>query len=182
MSRPNPGYIYVKNWQVYQHPDAKRRAAPGMAWIKLYNRLLDDDRYLDLSPTYRAALHGIHMLVARTGQGRCSARADYLQRQLRLPAGFAQKSIDALVEAGWIEVRASKARVPGPQTASAEIEGSKEPQNKKRTRARSATRTTSSNGDQPHPPEAPPLTREQRRAEARRALELIHTQTVKEMP
>ena len=146
----NPGYIYVKNWKKYQHPDARRRAAPGMAWIKLYNALLDNDEYQELPPATRSVLHGIHMLVARTGQGRCIARATYLQKQLNLPAGLAQRSLDRLIQAGFIEVRASKAQAPRLQAASPEKEGSKEPQNKKRTRARSATRTTSSNGDEPH--------------------------------
>lgn len=127
------GYIYVKRWEDFQHPDAKRRAGPGMAWIKNYTGLLDNDAYLDLPPTARALLHAIWILTARMGQGRCTASAQHLQRMTNFPAGHVQKNLDLLNHAGFITIRASKMRANRKQPASPEKEGSKEPQKEKKS-------------------------------------------------
>jgi len=122
------GYIYVKRWDDFQHPDVKRRASPGAAWIKLYVDLLDNPSYLELPPTARALLHAIHMLTARMGQGRCTASAQHIQRMSSFPAGHVHRNLERLVQAGFIEVRASRAQAIRLQAASPEVEGSKEPQ------------------------------------------------------
>lgn len=94
------GYITVVNWEKFQHyKDREPR------WIKLYRALLDNDQYLGLSGTDRAVLHGIWMLTARVGNGRASAELGLLRRQLNLRV----RSLDPLIHAGFIEIRASKA-------------------------------------------------------------------------
>ncbi len=177
---PIEGYIYIRNWAKYQHPDAKRRAAPGMAWIKDYVDQLDNDAYFELPLAYRAGLQDIRRLVAAVGQGRCSARADYLQKRCSWPAGWSQKILERLIQEGFIEVRASRAQAAR-KPRSRSIEGSKEPQIKKKTRARSATPKTVLNGDQPHLPEEPPLTRAERQAQAKAVLAKLAAQQVKEL-
>jgi hypothetical protein len=122
------GYIYIPNWEKFQHPDVVRSSR--MPWIRDYVAQLeddDDDGYLQLPLAYRAGLQDIRRLVAANGQGRCSARAEHLQRRCRWPAGWAQKIVDRLSHDGFIEVRACKAPAPVKQPAGLEGEGSKEP-------------------------------------------------------
>jgi hypothetical protein len=179
----NGGYIRIIGWEDFQHPDVKRRAAPGAAWIKCYVDLLDNPAYMDLAPTYRAVLHALWMATARMGQSRCSARADHVQRLCSLPAGWAQKSLVALSEAGFIEVVASRAQAVRLQYASPEVEGSKEPQKEKKSARAKRDAKNLPNGDQPHPAEDPPLTRAERQRIAREALAVISAQpAVKDIP
>jgi hypothetical protein len=117
-----PGYIYIPNWDTFQHYKDRRPA-----WIKNYLDLLDNDAYLELSVFDRGVLHAIWMLVARVGQGRCSASAAYLQRQCRTPAGHMQRSLERLNQAGFIEVRDSRALAIVYPARTTEVEGSKEP-------------------------------------------------------
>lgn len=156
------GYIYVKGWNKFQHPDAIRSAGPGAAWIKNYVGLLDNDAYQDLAPSFKGVLHMIWILTARNGQGRCSARADHLQRACNLPAGLAQKSLKALIQAGFIEVRASKA-----QAARKPKKRREDIQKKRMVKKPSQTVSADTNGDHS---EDPPLSREERQREAQEAL------------
>src|SRR6185312_6426938 len=89
-------------------------------------------------------------LVAEVGQGRCSARADYLQKRCSWPAGWSQKILKRLNDEGFIEVRASKARAPGKQTRKHKIERVSNETLEKETRA---------NGSQPQAAAAPRVPR-----------------------
>lgn len=168
------GYIYVKGWEKFQHPDALRRAGPGVAWIKIYIDLLDNDAYRDLPLGARTVLHGIWMLTARCGQGRCNARASYLQQQLNLPPGVAQRSLKRLSDAGFIAVRARKAQAGRKQTASLEREEKRRSPTdflEERENARASARAAHRNGKGRglSAAELGRLAEEARRAEAEKA-------------
>ncbi len=94
------GYIYVKNWDRFQHYKNRRPS-----WIKLYLDLFNDDEYLSLSPSDRCLLQACWMACAESGNGR--ARAD--QSTLRVRAKTPKGNLVSLVNAGFIEIRASKA-------------------------------------------------------------------------
>lgn len=128
------GYIYAVDWDRFQHYKDRRPV-----WIKNYIDLVDNDRYLELTGAQRALLHGIWMLLAVTGNGRLSAgvmsgkgqrnaNVNHLAARLQLR----KCSLEPLIQAGFIEVRASKAASTPSESASAETEGSKEPKRKKR--------------------------------------------------
>jgi len=159
------GYIHVKGWEEFQHPDVKRRASPGAAWIKLYVDLLDNPEYIDLSPHDRAVLHGLHMLTARTGQGRVSARPTHVQHALNIRACHVHRTLQRLSDAGFIEVRASRAQAVRKHYASPEVEGSKEPQKeKKNAHARDSAEgvaASAQNGHQNSSDDEQPLTKEE---------------------
>lgn len=99
-----PGYVYIVNWERYQHPDAVR-STNGMPWLKLYVDLLGNDDWLGLSPADRTLLNGLWMLTGRYGNGRVRADSGWLNAQLKIRKG----SLERLNHAGFIEIRASKA-------------------------------------------------------------------------
>ena len=128
------GYIYVKNWKKFQHPDAVR--SRHMPWLKLHTDLLGNDKWLALDATDRIMLQTIWMLTARYGHGRVIADLRWLQGQAKLPLSNRYQGLERLSEAGFIDIRASKsARKAARKDASLDkdVEGSKEP--KKRPRA-----------------------------------------------
>lgn len=131
---PATGYIFIPNWKRHQHYKNRRPT-----WIKLYIDLVDDidtDGYLSLTAVQRAALHGIWMLVAGVGNARLLYDCCELRARLRLPR-LQQSDLDLLVEAGWIDVVASKK----PRFASAEGEGESSKDDKEgRASAASAAR------------------------------------------
>lgn len=94
------GYIYVKNWETFQHYGDRRPI-----WIKNYVALLDDDEYLALDASSRALLHGLWMLVARTSNGRLVASRSRIATLL----GLRRCNLEPLIHAGFIEICASKA-------------------------------------------------------------------------
>lgn len=153
------GYIYITGWEDFQHPDVKRRATPGAAWIKCYVDLLDNPSYADLPPTARALLHALWILTARMGQGRCTASAQHIQRMSNFPAGHVHRNLERLIHAGFIEVRASRAQAVRKQTASPEVEGSKEPQIREVDAVARDSATgvaaTAQNGDNPNDEDQP---------------------------
>lgn len=111
------GYIWIPKWRQFQH---YRRRRP--AWIKSYVGVLSDDDYLELAISYRGVLHGLWLMVAEVGQGRCRARADHVQNQLVLAPGLAQKSLVSLNHAGFIRIIASKLPVAESPRARPETE------------------------------------------------------------
>ena len=126
------GYIYVKNWTRFQHPDALRSG--HMPWLKLHTDLLGNDAWLDLSAEDRCLLQTIWMLTARYGYGRVSADQRWLMSQAKLPYGPRSRNLERLNHAGFITIRASKAASKkASNLASTDKEGSYEP--KKRMRA-----------------------------------------------
>lgn len=97
------GYIYVCGWDDFQHYRDRRPS-----WIKLHTDLVDNEAYLELPMRDRALLVSVWMLTALNGNGRVYAEPKHLARRLR--SRYAQ--LDRLIEAGFIEVRASKALSP----------------------------------------------------------------------
>ncbi len=91
------GYIYIPNWDKYQH--YKDNARP--AWIKLYTELLDRDDYRELSLAERGLLHNVWMLISRVGNGNLKCDSRSLGSRL----GVRRVSLEPLIHAGFIEVR-----------------------------------------------------------------------------
>jgi hypothetical protein len=94
------GYIYIPNWEKFQH--YKDKSSP--AWIKCYRRLLSDDAYLALSLADRGLLLNLWLLCSDAGEGRVSADRRLLARRLNVR----RVSLDALIQAGFIQVRSRK--------------------------------------------------------------------------
>lgn len=84
-------------WPTLRHYGTRRTT-----WVKLHTGLLRNDRYLALTATQRAALHGLWLLYAETS-GRVPARTSWLSRQLGLR--IARATLDALADAGFIAFR-----------------------------------------------------------------------------
>ena len=164
------GYIYCTGWKKFQHYHDR-----PMVWFKAHVDLLDNDAFRRLPHGDRSVLFCVWVLSARAGNGRVSADLGQLSAQM----GRRVRQLDSLVQAGFITIRASKAARPRYQRASQEEKrGSKEP--KKRGALAAASPPTPQNGDQPHPVEDErPLTREERRREARATLALLQSQQVK---
>jgi hypothetical protein len=110
-------YISVRHWRRFQHYDPGKRQPP---WIKLYTELLDNEDYLGLSLRRRAILHGIWLSYARS---RCVLGASSVRLGRMIGETSVQKrDLNALVQAGFIEVVASKELAEGYQSATPEVE------------------------------------------------------------
>jgi hypothetical protein len=132
------GYIYVKNWDRFQHPDAVRSS--HMPWLKLHTDLLGNDAWLSLSMADRVLLQGLWMLAARYGNGRCNADQAWICGQLKVRKG----SLSRLSEAGFIEVLASRAASNhASKPASTEVEGSSNEEPKKKIESARANGSSS---------------------------------------
>lgn len=91
-------YIWIVRWGDFQHYASERDRAP--AWIKTYTKQLDDDRYLDLSPTQRALLADLRLAFSRA---RAELRLDRKRLTLRLSMTVYQRDLEALNHAGFID-------------------------------------------------------------------------------
>ncbi len=111
MSAPG-GWISIPGWRRFQHYDPSRRQPP---WIKTYLELLDNEDYLSLSETQRSALHGIWMAYAR---GRSKLRADTRTLSQRLNLRVTKRTLQALSDAGFIQIVASNVLADGYHSAS----------------------------------------------------------------
>lgn len=100
-----PGYIYIVNWDRFQHYRDRRPA-----WIKLYLDLMHKDEYLRLSLADRGLLHDLWKLAGEIGDGKIRADCTLIARQLNVR----RVSLEPLIQAGFILVRASKARGDSP--------------------------------------------------------------------
>lgn len=105
------GYIYVADWDRFQHYHDRRPV-----WIKAYLDLLHNDSFLDLSASDRGVLLSVWLMCASAGDGRVSANPTLLARQLNVR----RVSLEPLIEAGFIHVKASKALAPVYQRARAD--------------------------------------------------------------
>jgi len=165
------GYLYVRNWDQFQH--YKKRNPP---WIKLYVDLLHDDDYLALDPADRCLLQTVWMLSARHGNGRVRADQRALMAASNLSHGQRSRNLERLIQAGFLELRASKALAPRyhQSTEDSGVPPLSSVQRQRRASTSASTQhlSSSENGAQPHAgddPEDKPLTK----AEARRALAAI---------
>ena len=96
-------YIYITGWDKFQH--YKNRRPP---WIKMYVDLLANDDWVALTPADAKLLQGLWMLAAMYGNGRLKAGKGQ-ERSLTVQLGARKGSLERLEQAGFIEVRASKA-------------------------------------------------------------------------
>ena len=78
----------------------KKRGRPwAPPWIKIYPRLLDEPRFMALTPETRMLLVGLFMLFSRT-RGTVTKDTRNLSRQLS--QRVTDRQLQALNEAGWI--------------------------------------------------------------------------------
>jgi hypothetical protein len=111
-------WIVIPNWDRFQH---YRDRNP--AWIKVYTELLDDTDYLDLTETQRAVLHGLWLMYAKSHRI-VPTNTSKLSRRLNLRV--TKRTLNALSDAGFIEVSASKPLARPEHLASPEGEREKE--------------------------------------------------------
>jgi hypothetical protein len=106
------GWISVNGWRDFQHYDPAKRQPP---WIKLYTRLHHDDDFLQLPASQRAILLSIWL---ETAQSQARLRADTSQLARRFNLRVRQGDLEALVDAGFIRIVASKTLAEGYHDAS----------------------------------------------------------------
>ena len=94
-------WIVIPSWDRFQHYGNR-----SPIWIKNYTRLLSSSEYLSLSVRSRGILHGIWLLYA-SSWGELGASPAQLGRMLGL-SEVRTRDIQRLVDAGFIEVSASK--------------------------------------------------------------------------
>ena len=94
-------WISVRNWRKFQHYDPAKR---NIIWIKTYTELLDDEAYLALPLRLRGLLHGLWLAYARSDLGSSPA---VLGRKLG-DSTVRQRDLEALQQAGFISIVASK--------------------------------------------------------------------------
>jgi hypothetical protein len=95
-------YIVIPKWDELQHYKGVDRPA----WIKNYAKLLHDDRYLSLTETQRAVLHGLWLLYAASGR-KVPENTSKLSRALSLRV--TKPTLEALNHAGFIRFRSRPA-------------------------------------------------------------------------
>lgn len=111
---PKAKWVYIVNWSYYQHGHKR-----GHPWFKVYHELLHNDRFLRLTAADRGVLLCLLMCASESGDGRVSADSTLLGRRLNVR----RVSLEPLIQAGFIQVRASKALSTREQSATTELEG-----------------------------------------------------------
>jgi hypothetical protein len=148
------GYIYVHGWERFQHYKRRRPT-----WIKSYVDLLSNEDYLALPPGARGLLHDLWLLTAELGAGRVPASSYYLARVLLIrnaaDARWLRANIKRLNDAGFLEVRASKALAREDIPANPETETEAEEEREVKTATAVLTAVTERN-DQEHNSDKPP--------------------------
>lgn len=136
------GWIYIPNWDDLQHYSDRRPS-----WIKLYLDLLDNDDFNELTFAQRGVLIQVWILSARVGNGRLAASTSTLRRYLqptsKADSAHLPRTLERLSDAGFIEIRASKALATRYQRASPDLREEKE-------KRKSARESGSPNGAAPH--------------------------------
>jgi len=107
-------WIIVRNWERFQHYKDRRPV-----WIKTYTELTGLDEYRALSLAARGVLHGIWIEYSNA-RGVIKLGASLSQR---LGQHVSKQQLDSLVDAGFIELSASR---PTTQRASLETEKRRE--------------------------------------------------------
>ena len=107
----NEEWIVVRHIRRYLHRDAMRgQGTPP--WHPTYAKLLSKDEYLSLNAHCRAILHGLWLLYL-TSDGRLRLDTSMLTRRLNLRVFTSH--IETLVQAGFLEVSASRPPALGTQ-------------------------------------------------------------------
>lgn len=115
-------WIWIPHWEADDdHPGFQHYRNRDPVWIKNYRDLLDKDEYLDLSLSERGMLHGLWLVTARIGNGRLTYSLPTVRRALGLTKYFRLATLDPLIQAGFIDIRASKGLAPSYQAASPEV-------------------------------------------------------------
>lgn len=97
MSADLDHWIVIPGWEKFQH--YRDRTPP---WIKNYTSLLQRDSYLELTAAQRSLLHGVWLLYAM-GDGQLRVRTLSV-----LKLRYRRSDVDALNDAGYLRLRASK--------------------------------------------------------------------------
>jgi hypothetical protein len=97
-------YVYVKNWSLYR----PRKDRPNYDWLQLHTSLLGHPKWIKLSPADRCLLITIWMLCQRHGNGRLAADQRWLCAQAAIPWSPNSRNLERLIQAGFIEVSATK--------------------------------------------------------------------------
>jgi hypothetical protein len=107
------GWIVIPNWRRFQHyKDRQPR------WIKVYTELMSDPAFLGLTFAQRGLLITLWLEYARSRRA-IRVRAASMSRQLGGRVASAQ--LEALSDAGFIEITASNVLAKPEQNASAEL-------------------------------------------------------------
>ena len=114
-------WIWIPHWEADdEHPGFQHYKDRDPIWIKNYRWLLADDDYLDLSLAARGLLHGLWLAVARAGNGRIPARPTSIARHLGVDGSFKMRQLEPLIQAGFVDLRASRSLATRYQPASPE--------------------------------------------------------------
>lgn len=112
--RKQAGWIVIPRWEDFQHYKDR-----NPIWIKIYTRLMDDDRFLELSFSERGLLITLWMEYAKS---RSELRLDAGKLSRRIGQRVLQSQLTALLDAGFIEVADSKPHQKFPLEVEKEIE------------------------------------------------------------
>jgi hypothetical protein len=147
-------WIWISRWEDFQHYPVERDRAP--AWIKAYNKQLDDWRYLQLSNRQRALLADLRHIFSTTHAqlkhdasmigARRHAETRHADLEALNHAGLIQFISRATLESRLEQLYASRA------PARSRREGSKEPS--KNALARELAGAARASADRQPPPAA----------------------------
>jgi hypothetical protein len=121
------GYLSVRDWRGFQHYDPARRQP---TWIKLYTELLQSDDFLALSSHQRSLLFHIWLAYASS---RCHLKADTRSLRSRFQFRVSKRDIEALTDAGFLDIVASKGLAEGYQEARPRASARARAKNQKQT-------------------------------------------------
>lgn len=107
------GWIVIPNWRRFQH--YKNRIPK---WIKVYTELTSDPAFLGLAPAERGLLISL-WLEYTNSRGLVQVRRGFVTSLAR--QRFRKGHLKALIDAGFIEVSASKPLAKRKQNASPEL-------------------------------------------------------------
>lgn len=150
-ARYHEGYLYVHDWEDYQHRDAIR-TGPPMRWHKCLTEQLDSDKYRALTLAERGLVHDLRMLVSRTGQGAVMYAPRTLGERIGFVSSRLHVHLERVIQAGFVEVRAGKLPAACQQPASTEESREESaptahtPPRRKRARAGVAEGSPATNG------------------------------------
>ncbi len=117
------GWIVIPGWEKFQHRDAGR-SGRGLTWLRDYADQGNKDEYRELSYHCRGLLRDIRHSYATT-QGQLSDSTLSLTR--RFGQRVMRRDLQRLVDAGFIEILASKPLELRQQAAGLEVEVEVEP-------------------------------------------------------
>jgi hypothetical protein len=121
-------WIVIPGWDKFQHRDAGR-SSRGFAWLRDYGDQLNKDEYRALTFHQRGLLKDLRHSYATT-KGQLSDSTLALTR--RLGHRVLTRDLEALANAGYIVLSASKPPALSQHAAGLEVEGVKETKGRRR--------------------------------------------------